>query len=217
MIYSMLSNRANPYKMINRSCFGGEEEDVRDTFCRTRLAQFVAMLLIIAFIVTIYFTADCYIYNPSRNCAQTTVLSILFGILVFGLLAILIRWKWYFKSTAQQEESRSYGEITPKKTIIGKHESQRMAFNPMIQHTMSEKKEIVPDMAIITPLETANILLSNPILETERSRSSSKDSSSSKKMSKTSRKSSKHLSSPKSPSVKSSEEDFTVKNPMDLV
>jgi hypothetical protein len=215
--------------MINRNCFGGEEEDVRDTFCKTRLAHFIAMLIIIAFIVTIYFTADCYIYNPSRNCAQTTVLTILFGILVFGLFTILIRWKWYFKPTVQEEEPRSYGEITPKKTTIGKHESQRMAFNPMIQHTMPEKKEIITDMAIITPfganLETANTLLSNPMLETERSKSSSKDSSSplSKKMSKTSKKSSKHVSSPKSHSSSArspklpSDSDFTIQNPMDAV
>jgi hypothetical protein len=139
------------------------------------------------------------------------------------MVVLIIRWKWCWKEVpVLEQEPRSYGEITPKKITIGKHESQRVAFNPMIQHEPLKKNEIVADMAITIPpfgakLETANTLLSNPILESDRPRSSSKDSSSSKKMSKTSKKSSKHVSSPKSPSVKLSKDEFTIKNPMDAV
>jgi len=213
--------------MINRSCFGGEEAELRDTFYRTRLVQVIILVCILAFVVVFYFMVDCYMNNSSRQCIQNTFLSVLFGVMMFGICCILIRWMCCWKEApVEQEETRPYGEITPKKASIGRHESQRVSFNPVIQHTPDQEFQNSNPMTLVKPLETASDLLVNPLSsERSRSRSSSKDSSSSKKMSKTSKKSSRHLSSspssPKSPSAKSpklsNDSEFTVENPMDRV
>jgi hypothetical protein len=209
--------------MINQSCFGGEEAELRDTFYRIRLVQFITALLLLAFLVTTYFTVDCYIYNLSHQCIGSTFLTVLFGVIVFGICGLLIRWKWYWKETpVQEEESRTYGEITPKMSSIGRHESQRVSFNPVIHNTQQDQVlQNSNPMTLVKPLEIASSLLSNPLSEHSRSRSSSKDSSSSKKMSKTSKKSSKHILSPKSPSAISpklpNDSEFTIQNPMDRV
>jgi len=165
--------------MINKGCFGGDESDIRGTFCRTRLAHIITSFIVLVFIATIYFTIDCSTTNTTRQCVQPIILCSVFGVFVLGIFCILIRWRCCWKEAPvahdQQEQVRPYGEITPKKLSIGKYESQRVIFNPMAHHTVQEKNEMVADMAIITPLENANILLSNPIMEKERSRSSSKD------------------------------------------
>jgi hypothetical protein len=115
-----LVNHIYRVQMINRNCLGGEEADLRDTFFRIRFVQVVIALFIIAFIVLLYFLIDCYITSTVRQCIGTTIILLLFGFVLFCMVVLIIRWKWCWKEIhVQEEEPRSYGEITPKKITIG--------------------------------------------------------------------------------------------------
>jgi len=76
------------------SLFGNEEEDIRYTFCNSRIIQGIACISLIFFIVLIYITVDCYMLNSIRGCTGTTILTSIACIVCIVCVSVLLRWKY---------------------------------------------------------------------------------------------------------------------------
>jgi len=74
--------------------FGNDEEDIRYTFCNSRIIQIIACISLVFFIVLIYITVDCYMLNSIRGCTGTTILSTIACIVCIVCVSVLLRWKY---------------------------------------------------------------------------------------------------------------------------
>jgi len=74
--------------------FGNDEEDIRYTFCNSRIIQGIACISLVFFIVLIYITVDCYILNSIRGCTGTTILSCIACVVCIVCVSVLLRWKY---------------------------------------------------------------------------------------------------------------------------
>jgi hypothetical protein len=74
--------------------FGNDEEDIRDIFCNSRIIQGVACITLILFIVLVYITVDCHMFNSARQCNGVTILTSIACAVCIVCVSVLLRWKY---------------------------------------------------------------------------------------------------------------------------
>jgi hypothetical protein len=143
--------------------FGNDEEDIRDTFCNSRIIQIIACMSLVFFMALIYITVDCYMLNSIRGCTGTTILASIACVVCIVCVSVLLRWKycWNKKSTLDStvDTTLTYQSnpinTSPKLSKSSKRSSRKDSISSKSSKTSKSSKESNDDaFAIKNPMES---------------------------------------------------------------